>query len=206
MAAWSTPDILLVPAAVAATMTDAFTAAPAAPVGSPGTASPAAPASPLLATQQLPPGAYAVALWDYAAQRDDELEVKAGEPLWVLEENASGWWLARRANGSHEQGLIPHNYIEKKPEGPPPAAAPAAAAATPAAKPTNPMASLSTSVETSGLGSVSVPAGIAAGTAPARRPPPVVGPSPAALASNQHRVQRPPATLGTPLFFCGPPL
>ena len=63
---------------------------------------------------QAPAGVYAIALWEYVPQQADELAVQPNDALWVLAENPNGWWLAQRADGSGIQGLIPHNYVEKR--------------------------------------------------------------------------------------------
>jgi hypothetical protein len=105
-----------------------------------------------------------VALWDYVPQRGDELAVRAGDPLWLLEEATSGWWRAQRVDDGAAAGLIPNNYVEIRPAPHPTLAPPVPAHVT---KP------------------VSVAA--AAAATGARRPPPVVGPSPAALASSSHQ-------------------
>ncbi|KAL5269412.1 hypothetical protein ACHWQZ_G003033 [Mnemiopsis leidyi] len=49
-------------------------------------------------------------LYDYTAQHDDELDIYAGEHLFVLEDNGTGWVKAKR--NDNEIGLVPGNYIE----------------------------------------------------------------------------------------------
>lgn len=49
-------------------------------------------------------------LYDYAAQHDDELDIYAGEQLFIIEDNGTGWVKAKR--NDNEMGLVPGNYIE----------------------------------------------------------------------------------------------
>lgn len=49
-------------------------------------------------------------LYDYVAQHDDELDIYAGELLFIVEDNGTGWVKAKR--NDNEMGLIPGNYIE----------------------------------------------------------------------------------------------
>lgn len=49
-------------------------------------------------------------LYDYAAQHGDELDIFAGEVLYVVEDNGTGWVKAQR--NDNEIGLVPGNYIE----------------------------------------------------------------------------------------------
>ena len=58
------------------------------------------------------------ALYDYAAQAPNELEVREGDLLYVLEKSSEDdWWRAKRkgnAGEDHEaEGLVPNNYIEE---------------------------------------------------------------------------------------------
>ena len=55
----------------------------------------------------------AVALYDYAAQADDELTLTEGDTLYVDELADEAWYKARLRDGSHE-GLVPANYIEMR--------------------------------------------------------------------------------------------
>ncbi|KAI0309926.1 hypothetical protein OF83DRAFT_1288379 [Amylostereum chailletii] len=59
-------------------------------------------------------GDAAVALYDFDAQGEDELTVKEGEPLWIVEQDSEEWWKCRNVHG-HE-GVVPASYIE--PTGP----------------------------------------------------------------------------------------
>lgn len=53
--------------------------------------------------------AKATALYDYVAAEADELSIKDGETLDVMEMYDDDWWMVRRWNGS--QGLVPANYL-----------------------------------------------------------------------------------------------
>lgn len=58
------------------------------------------------------------AVYDYTPQGDNELEIKEGELLYVLEKSTEDdWWKAKKkAAGEDEdepEGLIPNNYIEE---------------------------------------------------------------------------------------------
>lgn len=58
------------------------------------------------------------AVYDYAPQSDNELEITEGDLLFVLEKSTEdAWWRAKKkANTDDEdepEGLIPNNYIEE---------------------------------------------------------------------------------------------
>ena len=58
------------------------------------------------------------AIYDYTPQGDNELAIKEGELLYILEKNAEDdWWKAKkRAPGEAEDepsGLIPNNYVQE---------------------------------------------------------------------------------------------
>lgn len=56
-------------------------------------------------------GEQAVALYDFAADGEDELTVKEGEQLFILDKVTSDeWWKCRNTNG--EEGVVPASYIE----------------------------------------------------------------------------------------------
>ena len=57
-----------------------------------------------------------IALFDYAAQANDELNLKEGDKLEILNRDASGWWTGRLLDG--RQGLFPGNYIKEVASGP----------------------------------------------------------------------------------------
>lgn len=58
------------------------------------------------------------ALYDYEPQGDNELSIREGELLYVIEKSAvDDWWKAKkRATAEDEEepvGLIPNNYVEE---------------------------------------------------------------------------------------------
>ncbi|MGH0127361.1 UNVERIFIED_CONTAM: hypothetical protein FKN15_077513 [Acipenser sinensis] len=50
-----------------------------------------------------------VALYDYTANRSDELTIHRGEIIQVLYKDNDNWWFGRLANG--QQGYFPANYV-----------------------------------------------------------------------------------------------
>jgi actin cytoskeleton-regulatory complex protein SLA1 len=52
----------------------------------------------------------AIALYDFDADGDDELSVKAGEELVILERDGDEWWKCRNAHGG--EGVVPASYLE----------------------------------------------------------------------------------------------
>lgn len=50
------------------------------------------------------------ALYDYTAQRSDELNILEGDLIKVLHEDNENWWMGELANG--DQGYFPANYVE----------------------------------------------------------------------------------------------
>ncbi len=58
------------------------------------------------------------ALYDYAPQGDNELEIQEGELVYILEKSdEDDWWKAKKRAPSDEEeeptGLIPNNYVEE---------------------------------------------------------------------------------------------
>lgn len=57
------------------------------------------------------------ALYDYTPQDDNELAIRQGELIYILEKSAGDdWWKAKkREPGEAEEpvGLIPYNYVEE---------------------------------------------------------------------------------------------
>lgn len=58
------------------------------------------------------------AIYAYAPQSDQELELSEGDLLYVLEKSTDDdWWKAKKKAGANEDdepiGLIPNNYIEE---------------------------------------------------------------------------------------------
>jgi len=74
----------------------------------------AAPQRPVAKRQRPPkPQSYpqAEALYDYQASDTDEISLSAGEKLFVLKEDESGWWTGRLPNG--QEGFFPGAYVRK---------------------------------------------------------------------------------------------
>lgn len=58
------------------------------------------------------------AIYDYTPQGENELAIKEGELLYIIEKSAEeDWWRAKKkASGDDEDepiGLIPNNYVEE---------------------------------------------------------------------------------------------
>ncbi|KAK2466185.1 hypothetical protein APHAL10511_001827 [Amanita phalloides] len=54
---------------------------------------------------------FAVALYDFTADGDDELTAKGGEQLVILEKDSDEWWKCRNSRG--EEGVVPASYLEE---------------------------------------------------------------------------------------------
>ena len=69
---------------------------------------------------------YAVALYDYQGQEEDELSIEAGEHVQVIARHDDGWFLVHNQDGSF--GVVPGNYLQisEAPEPFPSATPPAA--------------------------------------------------------------------------------
>jgi hypothetical protein len=52
----------------------------------------------------------AVALYDFDADGEDELSVKEGEQLYVLERDGDQWWKCQNTEGA--EGVVPASYLE----------------------------------------------------------------------------------------------
>lgn len=52
-------------------------------------------------------------LYDYAAQRGDELQLGAGQVVCVLETIERDWWQVRALDGSNRVGYFPSSYLAK---------------------------------------------------------------------------------------------
>lgn len=59
----------------------------------------------------------ATALYDYQPQGENELAIREGDLLYILEKGEDDWWKAKKkAPGEDEEepvGLIPSNYVEE---------------------------------------------------------------------------------------------
>ena len=54
-------------------------------------------------------GEQVVAMYDYQAQRSDELSMKRGDVVTVLYRDNDNWWMGENAEG--KQGFFPANYV-----------------------------------------------------------------------------------------------
>lgn len=54
----------------------------------------------------------AVALYDYDAQRSDELNLIAGQRIKVLFKDNENWWMGELEDG--QQGFFPSNYVAER--------------------------------------------------------------------------------------------
>ncbi|KOS23417.1 Myosin-1 [Escovopsis weberi] len=72
-------------------------------------------------------------LYDFSGQKENELSIKVGEFVEIVQKANNGWWLAKKDNS---QAWIPAAYVEEQAAapGPGPAPAPRAPPAPPAAK------------------------------------------------------------------------
>ncbi|KAJ4173307.1 class II myosin [Fusarium falciforme] len=95
-----------------------------APPPPPPPATPARPAS--------PPKILAKVLYDFAAQRENELSIHANEIVEIVQKSTNGWWLAKNQQ-TEQQAWVPAAYVQE--QAPP---APRAPPAPPRAKPTPP--------------------------------------------------------------------
>ena len=50
-----------------------------------------------------------VALYDYKAQRSDELSLRSGDSVLVLYKDSANWWMGQLPSG--QQGFFPSNYV-----------------------------------------------------------------------------------------------
>jgi len=51
------------------------------------------------------------ALYDYVAQGDDEITIREGDIIYLIEKDPTGWWEGELPNG--KKGLFPGNYVEE---------------------------------------------------------------------------------------------
>lgn len=58
------------------------------------------------------PGTYVV-LYDYLAQRADELQLSAGQLVVPLDTSDGDWWKVRALDGSQHLGFFPSTYLAK---------------------------------------------------------------------------------------------
>ncbi|KAL2155005.1 hypothetical protein VTH82DRAFT_3681 [Thermothelomyces myriococcoides] len=67
------------------------------------------------------PKIMAKVLYDFTGQRDNELSVKAGQIIEIVQKENNGWWLAKTSTG---QAWVPAAYVEEQEPAPAPAPAP----------------------------------------------------------------------------------
>jgi len=53
-----------------------------------------------------------IALYDYQAQRSDELSLTRGDRITVLFKDNDNWWMGELADG--QQGFFPTNYVDQR--------------------------------------------------------------------------------------------
>jgi myosin-1 len=69
-----------------------------------------------------PPKIMAKVLYDFAGQKENELSIRAGEVIEIVQKENNGWWLAKTSGG---QAWVPAAYVEEQaPPAPPPIVAP----------------------------------------------------------------------------------
>ncbi|POR35779.1 Myosin-1 [Tolypocladium paradoxum] len=100
-----------------------------------------APPPPPPAAPPAKPKMMAKVLYDFAGQKENELSIRAGELLEIVQKESNGWWLAKNAQG---QAWVPAAYVEEQaapapapraPPAPPPAKAKPTPPAPPAKRP-----------------------------------------------------------------------
>lgn len=74
-------------------------------------------------------------LYDFAGQRENELTIKAGDMIEVVQKETNGWWLAKKGDG---QAWVPAAYVEEQAAAPAPRAPPPPPVANGRAKPAAP--------------------------------------------------------------------
>ncbi|KAF8974749.1 hypothetical protein BDZ97DRAFT_2053254 [Flammula alnicola] len=78
-----------------------------------------APQSHVTPKETEPAAEMALALYDFAADGEDELSVMEGERLTVLEKDGDEWWKCRNSKG--KEGVVPASYLEAVANGATPA-------------------------------------------------------------------------------------
>ncbi|PNY24882.1 Myosin-1 [Tolypocladium capitatum] len=100
-----------------------------------------APPPPPPAAPPAKPKIMAKVLYDFAGQKENELSIRAGDLLEIVQKESNGWWLAKNAQG---QAWVPAAYVEEQaapapapraPPAPPPAKAKPTPPAPPAKRP-----------------------------------------------------------------------
>ncbi|KAI9171867.1 Myosin-1 [Paramyrothecium foliicola] len=101
--------------------------------GSTSSATTRVPPPPPPAAPAAKPKVMAKVLYDFAGQRENELSIKEGDMLEIVQKENNGWWLAKNAQG--QSSWVPAAYVEEQAAPPPPKAKP-----TPPAPPKRPNA------------------------------------------------------------------
>lgn len=57
-------------------------------------------------------GNIANAVFDYVAQRPDELSFKIGDSIEIFEKSDSQWWKGRKSGSKDEPLLFPANFVQ----------------------------------------------------------------------------------------------
>ncbi|CAG8740335.1 30263_t:CDS:2, partial [Racocetra persica] len=59
---------------------------------------------------ELPPPKLGIVLYDFDAQGDDEISIREGDELWIIDDVSSNeWWKCRKGD---EEGMVPSSYID----------------------------------------------------------------------------------------------
>ncbi|CAG8704641.1 3627_t:CDS:2, partial [Ambispora leptoticha] len=59
---------------------------------------------------ELPSPKLGIALYDFDAQGDDEISIREGDDLWIIDDVSSNeWWKCRKGD---EEGMVPSSYID----------------------------------------------------------------------------------------------
>ncbi|TLD28659.1 hypothetical protein PspLS_03544 [Pyricularia sp. CBS 133598] len=59
-------------------------------------------------------------LYDFAGQKENEMSIKEGDLIEIVQKENNGWWLAKSGN---QQAWVPAAYVEEQRQAPPPVAA-----------------------------------------------------------------------------------
>ncbi|TLS24030.1 hypothetical protein PpBr36_08395 [Pyricularia pennisetigena] len=59
-------------------------------------------------------------LYDFAGQKENEMSIKEGDLIEIVQKENNGWWLAKSGN---QQAWVPAAYVEEQKQAPPPVAA-----------------------------------------------------------------------------------
>ncbi|KAG7807545.1 hypothetical protein KL921_004303 [Ogataea angusta] len=90
-------------------------------VGASDNLQPAAPPAYAQSSSSPSPAEYAEALYDYKPQQPEDLELRAGDKITVIEKVSTAWW---RGSLRGRTGMFPANYVKLLGMAPTPAATP----------------------------------------------------------------------------------